>query len=128
MKKNDKELGILTFDYGWIKRDKIQFLNQVYDIQYVFEAYNSEDDITEKQRESALQFSQKQIDYEQKISASFQYYIEKNRCIGNFIPKTLLFKRNGDLGLLGECDWDIEDGLVIIIRPEIKIGPQNIFL
>ena len=44
------------------------------------------------------------------------------------IPKTFLFKQNGDFLVLFDCVWDIEHGLAVQVFPEYKIGTQDCFL
>ncbi len=44
-------------------------------------------------------------------------------------PRGLLFKSNGDYGLLCECEWDIENGLVIYYKDsKLYIDVQSVFI
>ena len=47
---------------------------------------------------------------------------------GNFVPSLLVFKRNGDYGLVFDNTSDAEDGLVVCIKPKIEVlSPDQFF-
>ena len=69
--------------------------------------------------------------YEQNILDLMSEYV-LNESIQNpeFTPTSLLFKRDGSIGLICDCNWDIDQGIVIILYPNkvIKIKIFSLIL
>ena len=66
---------------------------------------------------------------ENQLNDYIAKYVEGNYTIDNDVHLTeVLINSDGELILLCEVAWDIENGLGIKIFPEIEIGPQDTFL
>ncbi|XDZ50300.1 hypothetical protein AB8Q18_08830 [Neisseriaceae bacterium CLB008] len=129
MSYHDERLGELSFFYGWTKALGLNINSKKYVIQCVFDAYSENEVVTDEQKKSYQLFMEKQEYFEGLIFENLTKYMHSGGVpTGTATPKTLLFKRNGDFGLLLDCDWDIENGVVIVIYPEVKVGIQDIFL
>ncbi len=118
----------LKFDYGWRKPFNIQFQGVDTEIELVFDAYKGEE-VNEKQLASYELFSKNKHEYESKISTLLQNYIQKNRIQHTGVQaKSLQFNYDGEFALLCDCDWDIENGIAVILYPEESIIIQGDFI
>lgn len=118
----------LIFDCGWRKMIKIHFQQNLVDIALVFDAFDGEE-ITDEQHQAYQLFLEKQADYEQLINQLLVQYISDNKVTEQMVQaKTLFIKRNGDFGILCDCGWDIENGIVIVLSPKVEILIQDMFI
>ncbi|MGX2949173.1 DUF6985 domain-containing protein [Frederiksenia canicola] len=118
----------LTFDYGWRKPIVIHFNNEETQIELAFDAYEGED-VNNKQESAYNEFLSNQAEYEIKIKSLLKDYIERNGIRQPYVQaKTLMFNQDGSFGLLCNCSWDIENGIVIILSPYEKITIQDEFI
>jgi len=104
-KINDKIFGEMEYKFGWFKKEILNLWGNKYEIIIKVIAYN-ENEINEEQRNSYL-----------KLKSNI-----------NVIPKTILFKQNGDFGILCDTSLDEENGFVIVLSPKYEIGIQDIFI
>lgn len=128
MKTLETIAGILEFNYGWAKKINLEIDSNLFELPLVFEAFEGES-VTEQQLQNYELFIEKKHSYEQKISSLIHQYI-LNETIQNpkYTPNTLLFKRDGSFGLLCDCNWDIDQGIVIILSPNEVVKNQDYFL
>lgn len=118
----------LTFDYGWRKPFNIQFQGVDTEIELVFDAYKGED-VNEKQLASYEIFSKEKAKYEAKVSVLLQEYIRNNRIQNTGVQaKSLQFNYDGSFALLCDCDWDIENGIAVVLYPNEAVTLQGNFL
>jgi hypothetical protein len=137
----DSIFGDMVFKHGWNKEEKINFWNKEMVLKISAAAYTGEG-IDEIQRKNYKDFIDNKMDISQKSLQAVRQYVEDNReDIEMYVqtdtsldnvrelvsPKKVLFKKDGSYGILCDCKWDIEHGLVIKL-PEYKVGPQDIFL
>lgn len=128
MKTLETEVGVFEFNYGWVKLINLNINEITYEIPLVFEAFEGEN-ISEAQLKSYKLFMHEQSRYEQNILDLMSEYV-LNESIQNpeFTPTSLLFKRDGIIGLICDCNWDIDQGIVIILYPNKVIKNQDLFL
>ncbi|MCT8088771.1 hypothetical protein ACDX34_16555 [Acinetobacter bereziniae] len=128
MKTLETEVGVFEFNYGWVKLINLNINEITYEIPLVFEAFEGEN-ISEAQLKSYKLFMHEQSRYEQNILDLMSEYV-LNESIQNpeFTPTSLLFKRDGSIGLICDCNWDIDQGIVIILYPNKVIKNQDLFL
>lgn len=117
----DKVFGELKFRYGWKKEEKLNLWGKEYSVQCTI--YIGEDEeISEKARESYKSYKE----VEKKIDKILEEHIsEIDRDIldakEKMRPMTIAFYNNGDSGVIFECDWDLDNGVALLLTPEIKI-------
>ncbi len=129
----DAVLTDAFFNYGWCFKKRISFWGKENDIQFVFEAYPETEKINSVQKTSFLEFYANIGDLSKITFNEINSYIE--RSVGGDYTieddvqlKEILVKQDGELVLLCEASWDVENGLGIQIYPKIEIGPQDAFL
>lgn len=129
----DEAFGNMTFDYGWTKKDKLNIFNKTYEISCIASAYTGKgiDDI---QREMYTNYRNDSTDTLEKVESAIIDHVKNNGIkyndgIENHLrPTEFVFQKNGKAGIIFECDWDVESGLVVLIYPEITIDIPDNFL
>lgn len=142
---NNLVFGLMQYDYQWEKIAKVSIFKNEYDISISAEAY-SEENISKKQEESYLKFKENEKIYIETIENHLKEYVNENledlavywvgaRKIINTVdlakivePKAFLFRQDGTILFLAECEWDIENGIAVKLYPEVEVGPQDIFI
>ncbi|WP_300359158.1 hypothetical protein [Fusobacterium sp.] len=121
----------IEYDYGWCSPIKIELFNTIYDITCVASAYKNET-INRNQRSKYTLFKESEKETLVKVENKVKEYVEQNfpdylkKIKESLVPKELIFQQNGDVGILFDCEWDVETGIVVGIFPEIKIiNPDN---
>ena len=120
------------YNFGWCYKKTITFFGKANDIKFVFEAYPESEQINQIQKDSFLSFYENipeisknslnhLIDYIEK-------YVEGDYTIDDVQLREILIKSDGELILLCEVNWDLENGIGIQIYPDFEIGPQDTFL
>lgn len=128
MKTLDSAAGMLQYDYGWVKQIDLKIHDVRKELPLVFEAFENEI-VSDEQLKSYTLFCNKKTEFELEIPKLLNKYISVNGIQNPSInPTSLFIKRNGRLGLLCDCNWDIEQGIVIILYPEQEITEQDAFL
>ena len=134
-KINDKIFGEMEYKFGWFKKEILNLWGNKYEIIIKVIAYN-ENEINEEQRNSYLklknninEISDKSLDFlKDYIVKNYKEKIERKEIFKLVFPKMILFKQNGDFGILCDTLLDEENGFVIIISPKYEIGIQDIFI
>lgn len=117
----------LIFDYGWRKPFSIYFNKNNVEIELVFDSYEGEK-INDKQLSSYKKFLDNKTEYENKTQELITKYIIDNAIEKHgVIIKTLQFNYDGSFGFLADCEWDIENGIAIILAPEESVVIQDQF-
>jgi len=136
----DPVFGEMTFRYGWNKNQKMHFWCQNVTLKITASAYKGEG-ITDNQRMSYQEFLDDVDNVSHKSLWALKQYIVQNQLVDlepsqevDFeeitelaFPKTVVFEGDGSVGILCECTWDPEHGVVIQL-PSYDVGPQDVFL
>ena len=135
----------MEYNMRWYKEENIQIFTKKWDIKVIAKAFPG-DDITKEQEESYLRFKENEKIYIETIENHLKEYVNENledlavywvgaRKIINTVdlakivePKALLFRQDGTILFLAECEWDIENGIAVKLYPEVEVGPQDIFI
>lgn len=116
------------FDYGWRKELNINFKQKETTIEVILDAYEGEK-ITSEQEHSFQQYLSHQDKYHQRAIQLVNNYIRENHIEDTGINiKSLYIHRNGEFAFLADCDWDIENGIAIVLSPSEKVTTQDNFL
>lgn len=128
MKILETEVGTLEFNYGWTKLISLDVDSQSFEINLVFEAFDGEL-VSDQQLNNYKLFKQEQSKYEGSVLRLINEYILKESIQDKkFTPTSLVFKRDGSFGLLCDCNWDIDQGVVVILSPNEMVKNQDYFL
>jgi hypothetical protein len=134
MGKADPIFGEVEYRYGWVKPLTLSFWDKDHLVLCVASAYQGRD-IVDIQREQYQHFMSHLSENTAIIcDAAASYYrreIVKTNAAdisGHVKPTEIIFQRDGRCGVLFDCDWDPEHGIVVCVYPEVKVGPQDIFL
>lgn len=134
-KINDSIFGEMEYKFGWFKREILNLWGNEYEIIIKALTYN-ENNISEAQRNSYSklkdninEISNKSLGFvKDYIVKNYEKEIETKEILKLVFPKMILFKQNGDFGILCDTLLDEENGFVIIISPKYEVGIQDIFL
>ncbi|MGN0421674.1 MAG: DUF6985 domain-containing protein [Lachnospiraceae bacterium] len=129
----DRVFGKVEYDYGWCTPETIELFGKSYDITCVASAYKNEM-ISRQQRAQYAAFKEKRKEVLVQVEEIIKQYVQKNyadysgRLKESIIPRELIFHQNGDTGILFDCEWDIETGIVVGIFPQLSIINPDSFL
>ena len=127
----DRVFGKVEYDYGWCKPETIDLLGMTHEITCVASAYKNET-ISREQREKYAEFKERKNDILKQVDEVIKCHVQNhhaeyvNRLEDTLVPKELIFHQDGAAGILFECAWDVETGIVVGIFPKMEIvNPDN---
>lgn len=116
------------FNYGWRKAISVPFMGQNRQIEVILDAYKGEE-ITSEQTKAYEQYVANQAQYAQKAERLLERYIDENNIEETgVLLKSLYIQREGSFALFCECDWDVENGIAIVLSPKEYVTIQDNFL
>lgn len=131
---HDPVFGQMTFYLGWRKKIDYEFGGKRYSINCIAKSFN-EKPITTVQQKSYRQFTNDKKINEKVMAALVDYFLkgEKNKnkfnhMVKQLTPTDLVFKQDGDYGILFNSEDEPEHGIVVCLSPKIMVGEQDIFL
>lgn len=119
--------GELFFNVGWKATTGIFLLNNNYSVIVKAAAYFEKDGITAEQEAAFVDFSDnkhERIVTVEKLLIDFANGDASNR----FVPRILLFQRNGSYALLLNDREDEDEGIAVCLKPVAKIVSQSEYL
>lgn len=137
--RNDQTFGNVLYDYGWRKKEKIEFWNKKVEIEINAVAYKG-DEITEIQREEYKWLKDNlELISEACLTKINEYILENYNSLNvNFkdiseliLPIEILFERDEKIiGIIFDCNFDKENGISVKIKDRkiVMVGYQNIVL
>lgn len=129
----DRVFGQVEYDYGWCVPETIELFEKSYQINCVASAYKNEM-ISREQRTQYKNFKERRKDILLYVEECITQYVKDNYpdffegIKDSLVPKELIFHQNGETGILFECKWDVETGLVVGIFPQIAVINPDCFL
>lgn len=127
----DRVFGEVDYDYGWCRPETIKLFDTSYEITCVASAYKNEK-ISRYQRTQYSVFKEKRLEILVQTEDILRRYVQENYPVyaenlkESIMPRELIFHQNGDAGILFDCEWDIETGIVVGIFPQLRIiNPDN---
>lgn len=118
--------GEITFSVGWKAKKKIKLFNKDYSINLKIQAYFEEDGITMEQENAYIEFSKKENEKLHVVEKLLVNYSDSAKT--QFIPRTLLFDRDGSYALLCDDNNEPDEGIAVCLFPEEKIVSQDDYL
>lgn len=129
----DRVFGKVEYDYGWCTPETIELFETSYAITCVASAYKNET-ISRQQRAQYQIFKENRKEILTQVEETIRQYVQNNysdysaRLKDCLVPKELIFHQNGETGILFDCEWDVETGVVVGIFPQIAIINPDDFL
>ena len=118
--------GELVFNTGWKTNTELTLFGTVYNVIIKAKAYFEKDGITSEQEKSFAIFAKSKIEFLKNAENLLNKY--SSNASGRFIPKTLLFERDGGYALLLDDKEDEDEGIVVCFAPQMKILSQDEYL
>lgn len=124
---NNVNFGEMIFNTGWKSDVEIIMFETLIKITVKAKAYYEEDGITKEQEISFYHFNNNKEELLKRTEELIYKYTETNST-KRFIPKTLLFERNGTYALLLDDIENLDSGIAITLFPEMKLLFQDDYL
>ena len=119
-------LGKMEFNTGFKCNSKITFCGEESDIVVKAKAYFETDGISEAQMDAMAKYSDSLKKVWSLMTDLAEEYDENAK--QRFVPKTLLFGRNGECALLCDDNDEPDEGIAICIYPKAVIISQDDYL
>ena len=119
--------GEMTFHVGWKVDSNILFYGKEYGITLKARAYRKEDGITAAQDKALSDFAI-QKDAVLKIAEVMLDKFRNGNGAAYFIPRTLLFERDGSYALLCDDSMDVDNGVAVCLAPKQEVLSQDEYL
>ena len=122
----NSEFGDLVFNTGWKAKAEIKLFGTNYNIVVKAKSYFEKDGITREQEIAFSKFKKEKT--ENLNNAEILLNKFSNKAATRFIPKTLLFERDGGYALLLDDNEDEDGGIAVRFAPQMEILSQDEYL
>ena len=137
-----KVFGEIVFDYGWKVKEplKIELFGKDYSVDIAAKAYYETEKITDEQEtafielkkilEKRLKEAEKEIKefYEEGCAEYYEGEFSKEELSEELTPKELLIQKDGECALLITQESDLDNGLAVLLFPEVEVQTQDEYL
>ena len=119
--------GEMTFNTGWKASTNIVLFGKLTSITVKAKAYYEKDGITAEQEAAFSDFNNNK---EQRLKNAEKLLSEYAGvdAAGRFVPRTLLFERDGGYAILFDDKEDEDDGVVVRLLPTERVLSQDEYL
>ena len=124
---NNAIFGALVFNTGWKTDTSISLFGSAYDVVVKVKAYFEKDGVTAEQESAYTDFSENKAVRLKTVEKLLGIYAEE-AAAKRFIPKTLLFNRDGSYALLLDDKADADGGIAVTLAPEMEVVSQDEYL
>lgn len=125
---NSTVFGELVFNVGWKAETEISLFNNNYSVIIKAAAYFEKDGITADQEAAIVDFGNHKNERLKSIEKLLLTDFSEGDASKRFVPRTLLFQRNGSYALLFDDKEDEDEGIAVCLQPEAKIVSQDEYL
>lgn len=119
--------GELTYNTGWKTKVKITLFSKEYEVVVKAKAYREEDGVTVEQEKAYIDFNNNKSAQIRSIEDLLNRY-SNGKSVERFVPRTLLFKREGSYALLLDDKEDEDDGIAVTLSPKAEVLSQDEYL
>lgn len=116
---NNKVFGNVVFDVGFKTATKITLFNSNYNVVVKVKAYFEKDGVTAEQEDAFDNFKLKLAEKLIEVETMLKHY--SNEAPIRFIPKVLLFNRDGSYALLLDDQQDEDGGIAVCLSPKKEV-------
>jgi hypothetical protein len=125
----DTIFGKMTFATGWIIHAEITLWKKSFPVVIKAKAYYEEDGITSEQEKAFVDYKNNatiRLTIPEILLAKYANGAEQSKA--RFIPKVLLFNRDGSYSLLFDDTDDLDGGVAVCLSPDERIVSQDEYL
>jgi len=119
--------GELSFSTGWKTKTELSLFGASYDVVVKVKAYFEKDGVTAEQESAYTDFIKNKNALLVTVEKQLNAYDECNST-ERFIPRTLLFQRNGGYALLLDDKQDEDGGVAVCLAPKEEVVAQDDYL
>lgn len=119
--------GEMTFNTGWKAMMNILLFGKSKNITVKAKAYYEKDGITDEQEAAFSDFNnnkEQRLKNTEKLLSNYASVAAASR----FIPRTLLFERDGSYAILFDDKEDVDNGVVVCLSPMENVLTQDEYL
>jgi hypothetical protein len=127
MNMNNEIFGELIFNTGWKTKAKITLFNKEYEVVVKAKAYRETDGITAEQEKAYFDFGKNKSALLMTSEKLLNDHAE-GKASGRFVPRTLLFNRDGNYALLLDDKDDKDGGVAVTLTPKAEVLSQDEYL
>jgi len=120
------KLDSFDFNTGWKRKDSIQLADRKYEVTIKIQAYSKEDSLTAEQEANVDEYLSSGLEWIKAIDKKLCEYAENY--LERFVPRTMLFKKDGDVALLCDDNDDPDGGIAVCVKPSLEIKLQDDYL
>lgn len=124
---NTPVFGEMVFNVGWKTKTEISLFDNNYSVIIKAAAYFEKDGITAVQEAAFFDFDNNKNERLKTVEKLLTDYSDADAA-QRFVPRTLLFQRNGSYALLLNDRKDADGGIAVCLQPEVKIVFQDEYL
>lgn len=124
---NNSVFGELVFNIGWKTKTEITLFNNNYNATVKASAYFEKDGITKEQKAAMADFNEHKEE-RLKVAEGLLVNFAEGEISERFVPRTLLFQRNGDYALLLDDREAEDEGIAVCLYPAAEIISQDEYL
>lgn len=121
-----KVFGEITFNVGWQTTRTIVLFGKTFHVNLKIQAYFDEDGITLEQEKAYIDYKNNENNKLQIIESLLKSY--SRTADTRFVPKTILFERDGSYALLCDDNDEPDEGIAICLAPTERIVSQDEYL
>ena len=124
---NNSCFGEMTFNTGWKATTDILLFGKSISIIVKAKAYYEKDGITSEQEAAFSDFSnnkEQRLKITEKLLSDYSTVDAADR----FVPRTLLFERDGSYALLFDDNNDEDNGIAVCLAPSEQVLTQDEYL
>jgi hypothetical protein len=119
--------GELVFNTGWKTKTEITLFSNSYNVVVKAKAYFEEDGITGEQEMAFSDFVDNKVEKLKIVEKLLNDFAVVNSSV-RFVPRTLLFQRDGGYALLLDDKEDVDSGIAVCLAPKVVVMSQDEYL
>jgi hypothetical protein len=124
---NSTVFGELIFNTGWKTKTSLTIYGRSFEVTVKAKAYFEQDSITKEQGTAFSDFSDNKNEHLKTIEKLLNKFANGN-APERFVPRTLLFQRDGSYALLLDDKEDEDGGVAVCFSPKTEVVLQDEYL
>jgi hypothetical protein len=124
---NNNAFGELIFKTGFKTKTNITLFDKKFDIVVKAKAYYETDGITVEQETAYLDFKDNKAERLKTVDSLLNKFADGN-APNRFVPRSLLFNRDGSYAILFDDKENEDDGVAVTLAPKTEVVSQDEYL